>query len=284
MADPEYRSYSGPFYHYTSIDALLGIVTSRVLWATNVYFLNDATESRLGLEMFQASVMSALETSSGIEREFWDFVRPALTHRMEHESAVYVLCFSAQKDQLSQWRGYTPHGKGVCIGFSSGLLVDRMTAQEWEFQPCRYSSDSQLGYVEAVLQRMRREVLAEPLPKDRRRHFQEVFKNVLPDVLKVASFIKSAAFKEEQEWRFFSPPILASNSRVQFRVGHTTLIPQVDFELVANPHAQFPIDEIIVGPCPTSEESRAAIHALMRRYGSGAPPMIRNSSIPYRQL
>jgi hypothetical protein len=33
-------------YHYTSIEGLMGILTNRSLWATEIYFLNDTQELR----------------------------------------------------------------------------------------------------------------------------------------------------------------------------------------------------------------------------------------------
>jgi hypothetical protein len=31
-------------YHYTSLHALLGIVKTRSLWSTNIFYLNDSSE------------------------------------------------------------------------------------------------------------------------------------------------------------------------------------------------------------------------------------------------
>jgi len=31
-------------YHYTRLDGLLGIVKSKSLWASNIYYFNDASE------------------------------------------------------------------------------------------------------------------------------------------------------------------------------------------------------------------------------------------------
>jgi hypothetical protein len=119
-------------------------------------------------------------------------------------ASVYVLCFSEARNQLSQWRGYTQHGRGICLSIDSGLLVQRMQAQGWTFQNCRYNQDSQLTWAEAILSRMRREAGAtcEGLKGDRKRGFDAVLQNRLSDLLQVDATIKNDGFSEEREVRF----------------------------------------------------------------------------------
>jgi hypothetical protein len=42
-------------FHYTSQAGLLGIITSNVLWATNVLYLNDSSELAYGLSIAERS-------------------------------------------------------------------------------------------------------------------------------------------------------------------------------------------------------------------------------------
>jgi hypothetical protein len=46
-------SFSVILYHYTTATGLNGIVRSRSIWASHYRFLNDATEFRYGLGMFE---------------------------------------------------------------------------------------------------------------------------------------------------------------------------------------------------------------------------------------
>jgi hypothetical protein len=52
---PSFDKFRGPLppflYHYTGLDGLLGIVEKSELWATNVNYMNDATEFRIALKM-----------------------------------------------------------------------------------------------------------------------------------------------------------------------------------------------------------------------------------------
>jgi hypothetical protein len=42
--------------HYTSTSGLLGVVTTKTLWATDASFLNDAPEMRFGREQVVAAL------------------------------------------------------------------------------------------------------------------------------------------------------------------------------------------------------------------------------------
>ena len=38
-------------YHYTSLEGLLGIIESKSIWATNVLYLNDASELNYSINL-----------------------------------------------------------------------------------------------------------------------------------------------------------------------------------------------------------------------------------------
>lgn len=111
--DPEYHPIAGPLYHYTSIDALLGIVSTKSLWATSVHYLNDASESELGISLIRTAAESAAAGTSGVDKEFLAYFLGWLNHSFVTYSSVYVLCFSEAQNQLSQWRGYAPVNGGL---------------------------------------------------------------------------------------------------------------------------------------------------------------------------
>jgi hypothetical protein len=55
LPDPEQRPLRGPMYHYTSLDASLSILQHKVLRATGIHYLNDASESELGFSIIRKS-------------------------------------------------------------------------------------------------------------------------------------------------------------------------------------------------------------------------------------
>src|SRR5229473_5273124 len=48
-------------YHYTSQDGLLGIIESRSLWATNISYMNDATEFGLSVRLIRDRLLRELQ-------------------------------------------------------------------------------------------------------------------------------------------------------------------------------------------------------------------------------
>jgi hypothetical protein len=57
MKDDEHRQSAtecepGLLYHYTTQAGLLGVLESKSIWATHMLHLNDSSEVRLGIEMF----------------------------------------------------------------------------------------------------------------------------------------------------------------------------------------------------------------------------------------
>jgi hypothetical protein len=104
-------------YHYTDDHGLRGILERGSLRFTNVFSLNDPSELRHG--MSHAAEILASVASSGpphckfFADRFLDFVKHGL-----HQSAQFFTCsFSANGDELGQWRAYADDGHGFAIGF-----------------------------------------------------------------------------------------------------------------------------------------------------------------------
>lgn len=116
-------------YHYTDANSLMSILRTQTLWATDAIYLNDSREIRYGIKKFKKALLSykpvdklngmdsiavgkALEQIDSIESLLHD----------GNARRVYVTCFSAKSDSLSQWRGYGNSGGGFAIGFDRNLL------------------------------------------------------------------------------------------------------------------------------------------------------------------
>jgi len=112
-------------FHYTDANGLLGIIKSRMLWATHFQYLNDSSEfiyaSGLMKEVIAETAEGALPGSP----------RGRLRHTILEDrdkkedsdesgnlaEEQYVACFSERGDGLSQWRGYGKSIGGYSLGF-----------------------------------------------------------------------------------------------------------------------------------------------------------------------
>src|SRR4051812_4201029 len=92
-------------YHYTTQAGLLGILETKSIWASEIRFLNDATEFRTALDTVGAELRTRLNELDSAEGEargeaiFREFT--AL-----EEASFFVLSLTEKGDDLSQWRAY----------------------------------------------------------------------------------------------------------------------------------------------------------------------------------
>lgn len=104
-------------FHYTNIHGFMGIIKSKSIWATNIKYLNDASE----VSYARSVINQVLDKHYGVENNDPDFVRllnvlRALVKTEESIPDIYVACFCTSGDLLSQWKGYGEGGAGVSIG------------------------------------------------------------------------------------------------------------------------------------------------------------------------
>src|SRR4030067_1963071 len=57
-------------YHYTSLNGLLGIVKSRSLWASNIFYFNDASEITYARDILKRVITESKESVGKKEKCF----------------------------------------------------------------------------------------------------------------------------------------------------------------------------------------------------------------------
>jgi hypothetical protein len=287
QTDPEYRPLRGRMFHYTSLEAFLSIIEHKLLRATALRYLNDASEGALGMARFQEAILQAQRDAKGLDKGFLEHLTTSIESPLLTIGAVYVLCFSEKRDDLSQWRGYTPHGRGISLGLDIEVLVQRMQqfGAGWTFQNCRYGKVAQLTWANAILTRMRRAVSEDTAARlGSERHFAEVINANLQALLQTAALMKNEAFTDEREVRLISPLIGPEDTRVKFRTGRSTIIPYIEFALVARSDERLPFVEVVIGPGPTQALAHEAASYAVERHSFAAAINYHSSPIPYREL
>lgn len=124
-------------FHYTSTSGLIGILNSQTIWLTNSGFLNDTEELAYGANVAaeRLRVCAKHEQSMQPDDSMTDYVVYVLKSIAESLECIsdgnpigvdfpYVSCFSTERDDLSQWRGYAPGG--YCIAFHRDSLGSSM--------------------------------------------------------------------------------------------------------------------------------------------------------------
>ncbi|HUY99940.1 MAG TPA: DUF2971 domain-containing protein [Thermomicrobiaceae bacterium] len=129
-------------YHYTDAAGLRGIVTSGELWATDAFYLNDASEFRYVFQLV-AEELEQMEQADppppDAASEVAEMIRLAADIALEtirDDIPFFVACFCKRKDLLSQWRGYAKGTGGFSIGFKRREL--EAVGEDRDFGRCEF--------------------------------------------------------------------------------------------------------------------------------------------------
>lgn len=224
------RATPDVLYHYTTSAGLLGILSSRALWTSNVLFLNDAEELLHASEGTVAAMSAkADELKARLDRGEPEFPNRPLLAIMEgiimrlkqlQEGGrlwgeVYVTCFCEDGDLLSQWRGYAG-SDGYALGFDVALLqpIESTAYMGMNLAQVKY------GLTEAIDEITD---LAESIDPGSGNHPGVQADHKFLTVLRQLSQVKNPGFREEREWRLLN--ISDEKRDLRFREGPSGLIP-----------------------------------------------------------
>lgn len=188
-------------WHYTDATGFHGILKSGTLRASHFAFLNDSREFVYGRDLTVTALRRSMRTAN---MEQQGHLRLIL-ERLREESlfaSIWVACFSAVADDLSQWRSYGGTGDRYAIGFEPRALRKLGVAvrEEYSFTwyqasgPARiiYDRRDQVEFVSAVL------AIAEQAATETGIYSEYAVADLLLERLVM---LKSSAFEAEREWR-----------------------------------------------------------------------------------
>ncbi|MCE9523787.1 MAG: DUF2971 domain-containing protein [Alphaproteobacteria bacterium] len=297
-------------FHYTTLKGLMGIVEAGAIWGTDYRYLNDSAEIEHFLDVLDAEIAKRLpgardardaslqsdataDTSGSLEQqqgyraslmrareavdreENLEEFRRWLRAKKVNEGAVFVASFIENGDLLSQWRGYTPFGKGVSIGFDPKELLQAASAASVRMGGCIYDAIETAKIAGQIVD------VAETLAESARasNDFEKAFDGIQTDLFEIAALIKHPKFEEEREWRMVRTARSANSIGANFREGPTSLIPYIEIPLPRDGRPPA-IKTVVVGPTSTPELSKASMDHFIRSQGIVAT--VDTTGIPYR--
>jgi hypothetical protein len=312
-------------YHYTSFAGLKGIVEQQHIWATDIRFLNDFREFKHGLEVAKTFIATypkeKIGGAEGAEALTTLFSNWTLNDAFTGKSAqICVTSFSENEDVLSQWRGYCPNGRGVCIGFRPSTFNRHISNKTMStLTPCVYDSADQRLIVEKAISRLL-DALGTPLHKNQTdgilNSYLEEFKTVTDDerkntadrfltnlqnlivnrineaslvsaqsLFQVCALLKDNSFAEEKEWRLVVPAFSTRKKfgdlEWHFRATNSMLIPYIPLTLLDFASSCLNFESIIVGPSPDRDLAIRSIERFLTAEGVYCNE-VRPSEIPYK--
>ena len=272
-------------YHYTSLAGLLEIVEEQALWASNAHYLSDMKEIQHAEDFMVTEIIELLPSAAPYEAEVLTQLRHWLTDRGLSRHQLFLCSFTEEGNLLSQWRGYTPHGLGVSLGFPASDIVRLAAAQGYRLVKCVYDPGQQRqligGIIEAIFAEAR--AAGERLQTGPKPLYYPVFENFTDELLLLSAVLKHWSFREEREWRVISPVLPnLSDPKVKYRIGRFTLIPYREFSIARAPGRLVEIDEVIIGPSSSLELSMDSIPQYLASRGVHPRRGVHSCGIPYR--
>ncbi|MGI4821606.1 MAG: DUF2971 domain-containing protein [Janthinobacterium lividum] len=276
----------GKLFHYTSPEALIGIVSNKEMWATNTMFLNDASEAKHAIDL-AASIIRGRKERGEVSAKNLEFV-DALTQWIASAAPrSYVISFTELSDSLSQWRAYCPPSGGYAIGLPAAQLRDMAASQDFMLVKCVYDYRMQQIIINEILdgfiKGFERRLLHGDTP-ERTKNFALVCRDYL---VQVALLMKHSSFQEEQEWRLISSGVdEMSHNGISFRGSPKGIIPFFKFKLTSTEYPDLVARDgdnlvVFVGPSPDRDNRQIALQFLLsHHFGYGAYHGA--SSIPYK--
>jgi hypothetical protein len=292
------------FFHYTSTAAFISIVRNNELWLSDATFLNDRMEVEHGRQL----ACARLEAAIGAEQrgDVRAMLELALTKfQTNADPCVYVVCFSWEGDDLSQWRGYGQGDAPIAFEVEHGPLMFGYTS-EGLLQQVLYEPDDQVwtfdqvvtAYVDAYAEDLR-----DPMPSRRKEPLsQEEERDICAGMLyhtlwRYIVACKNPAFRSEREVRFTYTAHDYGRGYLDWRPEHPEpmfreragrIIPYLsskglDFRNMERIREapKLPIRSVRIGPTEDQALIARGIRRLLDAFGHGSVQITLSGS-PYR--
>jgi Protein of unknown function (DUF2971) len=288
--------------HYTTIQTIEKIVTSKEIWFSNPLYMNDIEEVRFGLiesdrllksDKAIADACITPQRKAILFSAFNDYSRFYIEN---HLADTYVLCLSEHKANdndglLSMWRGYGGNGNGAALVIDTAKLNNLSTSPLILARVEYGTTVERQAWLTGLLKKFSEILILQKLPDE----LLHVAACALLDRLKLfALFSKHRGFDEEEEWR-----IVYMRDRDQNRVfdpmfGYLTgprgIEAKLKLKIAHHPGATAEdlslakiVERIILGPSISSPMASMTFKRMLIEHGE--PELAQRvvaSSIPFR--
>ena len=277
-------------WHYTTGSSLINIIETGAIYSTQVSCLNDSTEINYGSSLLRKAFVT-IRAQELLDDEDTKFLLNRITSNSQTPSNPsnapsqwFVTCFSAEGDDLSQWRAYGGGENGYAIGFMvSGLFGRNLNLV------ARVNYDESLH--KAVANNVANASLkffSDGMKKNRAASREEWAAEFLPVwsgiVERLAPMVKDKSFKAENEYRVIHELHVQEMSQIKFVQKSTLMsrhLPLIFPPPTATHSRMLPIARIMVGPSRHKEITKVSVDTLLRQNGYYVP--VDTSIIPFHQ-
>ena len=235
----------GSIYHYTSLQALQGILTNKEFWVTKSDFMNDKSELIYTSNMFEELFFKKMSDSpfkqkliNAFNKEKLDITGDYTLDISQLLSGYHILSFSTVHDNLTLWVEFSD-SMGYCLKFDIKTLLENMPQKiKWHVEVIYNLKKQKQLLAESVEKALRmvdkRYTKLDDLPQDFSDDEIMSYSLFLCGICTVYSmFFKSKSFSSEKEYRIVFSEIYKIDKKFPremdlfFREKNSALIPYV---------------------------------------------------------
>jgi hypothetical protein len=249
--------------------------------------LNDSSELLYPIDFLRTKVREKLNSSITSDVEFLlKRIDAGLTEPQIATEGRFLVCFSEDGDDLSQWRAYGGGEGGYAIQFDSQYLR-KLPDAATILGKVEYDLTKQSLFFDDVLEHVIRFFL-DGLQKKRAPTKEEWASEFLTYwaslVIVFAPYIKHPRFAGEREWRLVHPLQDEAIPRMRYLQRSSMMTQHVPVRLMMRgDQPRLPLTGIVVGPCRHKEISKIAVGDLLRTHGYSEKDVpVSMTTIPYR--
>jgi hypothetical protein len=249
-------------YHYTDGVGLRGILETGTLRFGDIFYLNDPSELKHGVEL-ACKVLDGLTATHDhiVYRTFAEKFGRAIRSGVEEIAHFFVCCFSKNGDDLGQWRAYADNGRGYALGFDGPSLM-----RAFQAEPGANGQTFPVTYEQGRLMEIHQRVMTSALEavtflfgsgvegKHLAPYLREVHMRLALLSLQASLLFKHKAYTHEQEYRFLRINQVGPVAGLRFRGKPYDLSRYVEFDWKRT--APDSLKTIMIGPGAIEETSR----------------------------
>ncbi len=256
-------------WHYTTGEALIAIVRSGALWATQVACLNDSSELLYGMRLARDAMAECAARNSDVAH-MMGLGAAILADEKAIASEWFVSCLTERRDDLSQWRAYGGGEGGYAIGFEAASLLGAGAPDRSFLGPVSYDHAANMKLTRDIAAGMVRHFRAGLANDERRvpaRWVQDFLASWDAAMTPLAPMLKDPAFSSEMEWRIIRRITTADAACMKYRQKPSMMVRHLPLRFPSLGGLEtLPIVEIMVGPCRHIQTSVASVSALLRSH------------------
>jgi hypothetical protein len=285
---PTEEQYAKTYYHYTRLEALVGMLENKTLWFNDILFQNDQSEYLHGMGLAKKIFNQSIQPYENNDYIVWaaKLFAQQLTDPNEI-FRIYTFSLTQNRDTLAHWSRYGKTSQAVCIGFDLKALsyAEKAdgSAPTFDPYPVIYNEKDQEKAFKALFDHLFQHLVETPSLKHDTVTLGQVFSYTFSMVAYLSSFFKNTHFEDEAELRLITGMILSKAVEpdfMRFRFQGNAMIPYVvsTFQNANIKPANY-IKEILLPKHAAFNEN--ALRLLCFKYGLPRE-IIKVSEVPYR--